>query len=134
MNGKWNGDEHLPPEARKNAQRMVETLEADDDRMSAKQVTGVTFIDGRGKAIWGGIYANLLYCQPVKDGLVAVFTTHMVVMKGPHLVDPPKNCLMRKLLAHKLEFVEALAGGGDRDFGQETTKPISIEVTEVVQK
>jgi hypothetical protein len=88
-----------------------------EDRTTHKQILGITFIDHQGKP-FGLQYAHLLFCEVVESALVVTFTTHKVTLAGRGLFAPAKNCLMRLIQNHKIEFVTCVAGGPARDFGQ----------------
>ena len=76
-----------------------------EERTSAKPVLSVTFIDAQGTP-HAFAYSHL-YRITVKGGaLVVAFSGHEVTLEGRKLYAPAKDCLMRRLAQHKVEFVE----------------------------
>ena len=118
----------------KSVSEMLKPTEPSEDRSNHKQILGITFVDPRGVP-FGLQYAHLLTCEATEKDLVVTFTTHKVTLSGRGLFAPAKNCLMRLIQNHKLEFLTCVPGGPARDFGQDNAIVVTnVRVEKVEEK
>lgn len=107
-------DNDIPPHLRRAAEV---TEERSEDTTRGRAVLGVTFVDENG-GVFSFQYSHLYRLYAEGACLVAEFSGHKVTMEGRKLFAPAKDCLLHMLAQHKREFVMAVVGGKDRDFGQ----------------